>query len=187
MLARSQLGAALAEKQAAVNLWGTIETLARRLRALATHTNPNPNRNPKPNPNLTRFADRASNACAPPGTCCSSMAPLPLSVSGSAVVTSAVYGRRLSEIVWSGWAVMAASVEGDRNCTRVLGLVARYDRAWAGFRAMHLSYTFASSPYFDYYWSDVPGRPHAGIGSTVDAIRRNCTVVAEAFVRAVGL
>ena len=151
LLARSQLAVAVAEKKDAVVLWSNIEEMSQKLRSIVTQT---------------VSAGSTYNRC---GTM--TLIPVP----PSAVVTSAVYGRRLSEIVWSGWSVMAASVAGNKNCTRILDLVARYDRAWAGYTAMHLSYTFTPSLYLDYYWSPVPGHPHLGIGATVDAIRRNCS------------
>ena len=169
-----QVSAALLEKTSATKRWQRIEALAMQLRTRALDDTALPRQR-------SDAPDRVLG-----------LRPWSIPVAPTAVLTSARYGRRLSEIIQAAWHIIAQGLDDSKydttshslsyntsvvarvNCSVVRGWLSTYDNAWAGYHAMHNSYTWMASEYVDYYWSSSLDQKPAGLGTTIDRFRALC-------------
>lgn len=87
--------------------------------------------------------------------------------------TGVRYGLALSRIIAAGWRVLALGYQSRAagraiNGTALAEGLADYDRGWAAFNAFRISNPYGATLYHDTY-----SHGSAGMGASVDALRRN--------------
>eukprot|EP00041_Stephanoeca_diplocostata_P036694 m.1349075 g.1349075 ORF g.1349075 m.1349075 type:complete len:637 (-) comp24917_c0_seq8:2345-4255(-) len=98
------------------------------------------------------------------------------------VLTTSVYGWRLSAIVRWGWEVMIlgfrGDVQGHYNCTGLLSSISSYDQAWRDYNNTLRTYARSATAFLPVYeGGSKESQVEPGLGASVNAYRnytKNC-------------